>query len=86
MTTVVYAFPDDLLDAQRDWYAVYALLADRAATGTQTTVLRRRLQRLSVRVATHPHWAAYAGGAPTARMALREQARPRGQGNGVRRL
>lgn len=72
---MTYAFPEDLLTAQRDWYAVYGLLADRTATAMQTTVLRRRLQRLSVRVSTHPHWATYAGRAPEARMALREQAR-----------
>lgn len=74
---MTYSFPDDLLQAQREWYAVYGQLADRTLSGTaaQTTVLRRLLTRLSVRVATHPYWATQPGRAPSARMALRELAR-----------
>ncbi|HEY3478039.1 MAG TPA: hypothetical protein VGL02_03985 [Streptomyces sp.] len=72
---MAYSFPQDLLEAQRDWYVVYGLLADRSCSAAQSTVLRRRLQRLSVRVSTHPHWATYAGRAPEARMALREVVR-----------
>lgn len=68
-------FPDDLVAAQRDWYVAYQQLADRAGGSAQTTVLRRRLQRLSVRIATHPHWTTLAGRAPAARMALRQMAR-----------
>ncbi|AEW99025.1 hypothetical protein [Streptantibioticus cattleyicolor] len=66
-----YAFPDDLLQAQRDWYATYRALAatERPA---ETTVLRRRLQRLSVRISTHPYWADLGGSAPAARVALKQ--------------
>jgi hypothetical protein len=63
-------FPADLIEAQRDWYVTYGQLAD-APTGTQTTVLRRRLQRLSVRISTHPYWASLPGTAPAARMELK---------------
>lgn len=73
----MYIFPHDLLQAQRDWYAVYAQLADRTTTSTaaRTTTLRRRLHRLSVQVSTHPYWEAHTGRAPEARMALRQLAR-----------
>ncbi|MDJ0342090.1 hypothetical protein QMK19_01705 [Streptomyces sp. H10-C2] len=64
-------FPHDLLQAQRDWYTTYRLLAD--SQGTQTAVLRRRLQRLSVRISTHPHWATRPD-APAARMELKQLA------------
>ncbi|WP_329129162.1 hypothetical protein OG552_02455 [Streptomyces sp. NBC_01476] len=68
------AFPDDLLQAQRDWYATYRELAGNGAGGTQTTVLRRRLVRLSVRITAHPFWATVPDVAPAARMALKEMA------------
>ncbi len=68
-----YAFPDDLLEAQRDWYAVYHRLAGARHTA-QTTVLRRQLLRLSVQISTHPYWAALSGGAPAARMELKQAA------------
>lgn len=75
---MTYAFPADLLAAQHDWYTVYGQLAERSwSSAMQTAVLRRRLQRLSVQIATHPHWATYAGRAPEARTALRELARTR---------
>ncbi|MGW7249033.1 hypothetical protein [Streptomyces decoyicus] len=67
-----YAFPDDLLRAQRDWYTAYRQLAQEE-NPSQTTVLRRTLQRLSVRIATHPYWATIPGRAPAARMALKQQ-------------
>jgi hypothetical protein len=70
---MTYAFPDDLLQAQRDWYAVYRQLAG-AEHETQTTVLRRALQRLSVRISTHPYWATLPGTAPAARMELKQVA------------
>ncbi|MEW2521702.1 hypothetical protein [Actinacidiphila alni] len=35
-------------------------------------MLRRRLQRLSVRISTHPYWASLPGTAPAARMELKE--------------
>lgn len=74
---MTYSFPDDLVHAQRDWYAAYGQLAARPSHGTaaQTTVLRRHLTRLSVRISTHPYWVTHAGRAPAARMALREVAR-----------
>ncbi|SCE51242.1 hypothetical protein GA0115240_17241, partial [Streptomyces sp. DvalAA-14] len=33
-----HAFPDDLIQAQRDWYSTYRELAGSGATGAQTTV------------------------------------------------
>ncbi|WP_203674253.1 MULTISPECIES: hypothetical protein [unclassified Streptomyces] len=73
----MYSFPDDLVQTQRAWYAAYGQLAIRPShsTAAQTTVLRRQLTRLSVRISTHPYWAAHPGRPPAARMALRELAR-----------
>ncbi|KIZ15619.1 hypothetical protein [Streptomyces natalensis] len=68
-----YDFPADLLQAQRDWYTAYRQLAEEE-NPSQTTVLRRTLQRLSVRIATDPYWASIPGRAPAARMALKQQA------------
>lgn len=64
-----HTFPADLVQAQRDWYATYRQLA--GAAGTQTTVLRRRLVRLSVQVTAHPYWATLPNSAPAARMQLK---------------
>jgi hypothetical protein len=64
-----HTFPADLVQAQRDWYATYRQLA--GAAGTQTTVLRRRLVRLSVLVTAHPYWATVPDSAPAARMQLK---------------
>lgn len=64
-----HTFPADLVQAQRDWYATYRQLAGSA--GTQTTVLRRRLVRLSVLVAAHPYWATVPDSGPAARMQLK---------------
>ncbi|UQA97831.1 hypothetical protein K9S39_19565 [Streptomyces halobius] len=58
-----YAFPDDLMQAQRDWYTAYRQLAT-TENPAQTTVLRRTLQRLSVRISTDPYWATIPGRAP----------------------
>lgn len=68
-----YSFPNDLLQAQRDWYTVYGQLAA-ASHASQTTVLRRTLQRLSVRISTHPYWATIPGRAPAARLELKQTA------------
>lgn len=68
-----YDFPRDLIEAQREWYAAYRQLAT-TENAAQTTVLRRTLQRLSVRIATDPYWASIPGRAPAARMALKQQA------------
>lgn len=65
-------FPADLVSAQRAWYATYRQLA--SAEGTRTTVLRRRLVRLSVLVAAHPYWATVPHDAPAARMRLKSLA------------
>ena len=67
-----HPFPDDLIQAQRDWYTTYRQLADTAGSGTQTTVLRRRLVRLSVRITAHPFWTTLPDSAPAARMELKE--------------
>ncbi|GLW18717.1 hypothetical protein ACFXN2_04785 [Streptomyces kronopolitis] len=67
-----YAFPNDLVQAQRAWYTAYRQLSQEEDPA-RTTVLRRTLQRLSVRIATHPYWATIPGGAPAARMALKQQ-------------
>ncbi|WP_052397676.1 hypothetical protein [Streptomyces sp. NRRL F-5123] len=64
-----HTFPADLVQAQREWYVTYRQLA--ASAGTQTTVLRRRLVRLSVLVAAHPFWATVPDCGPAARMQLK---------------
>jgi hypothetical protein len=69
-----HTFPADLVQAQRDWYATYRELAASGGSGTHTTVLRRRLVRLSVRITAHPFWATLPGSAPAARMELKEMA------------
>ncbi|MFL4497464.1 hypothetical protein ACJ6WD_40440 [Streptomyces sp. VTCC 41912] len=68
-----YDFPDDLVQAQSAWYAAYRQLSA-GENPTQTTVLRRQLQRLSVQIASHPYWDRVPGRAPAARMALKERA------------
>ncbi|OQR60657.1 hypothetical protein B6E66_28015 [Streptomyces maremycinicus] len=45
-------FPDDLVQAQQEWSAVYRQLSARPGR----TALRRRLHRLSVQVFFHPYW------------------------------
>ncbi|MCA1221929.1 hypothetical protein [Streptomyces sp. 8L] len=47
-------FPDDLVQTQAAWNATYDALA--APRPRDTTVLRRRLLRLSVRLWWHPYW------------------------------
>lgn len=70
---VNHTFPDDLMEAQRSWYAVYHRLAT-SQHAAQTTVMRRELLRLSVRISTHPYWADLPSGVPAARMALKQAA------------
>lgn len=72
-------FPLDLVRVQAAWADTYAELAS-AGTGS-TTVLRRRLLRLSVRLWWHPFWET-AGAGPGARVALRELVRA-GHGTGA---
>jgi hypothetical protein len=67
------AFPDDLVQAQRDWDATYEALAAPRQHGT--TALRRRLLRLSARIWWHPFWTTRPSGVPAARAELRRQAR-----------
>ncbi|WP_343242222.1 hypothetical protein [Streptomyces sp. SID9727] len=50
----------------------------------RSTVLRRRLLRLSVLLHTHPFWSTAPGGAPAARVELRRQARSAAQRRGER--
>ncbi|MET9424615.1 hypothetical protein ABZY06_28420 [Streptomyces sp. NPDC006540] len=47
-------FPDDLMQAQREWDRVYRALAAPRPYGTAE--LRRRLLRLSARIFTDPVW------------------------------
>ncbi|MFF5273776.1 hypothetical protein [Streptomyces sp. NPDC000133] len=47
--------PEDLITAQRAWERTYRSLAD-PANRQQTTALRRRLLKLSVKVWWHPYW------------------------------
>jgi hypothetical protein len=70
---MTHTFPDDLLQAQRDWYTAYRQLAG-TEHPSQTTVLRRTLQRLSVQISTHPYWASIPGRAPAARLELKQTA------------
>ncbi|MFI0156428.1 hypothetical protein [Streptomyces lydicus] len=49
-----------VLQAQRAWYTSHRQLA-REENPSQTTVLRRTLQHLSVQIATHPYWATIPG-------------------------
>lgn len=48
---MAHTFPDDLVQAQRDWYRTYRQLVD--ADVQQTAALRRTLLRLSVRIASY---------------------------------
>jgi hypothetical protein len=60
------------MQTQRDWNRTYEALAQRPP---QTTALRRRLQELSSRLASHPYWHTQAGRSPAAKVELRRQAR-----------
>ncbi|MFD9636911.1 hypothetical protein [Streptomyces violascens] len=64
-------FPPDLVQTQREWTRTY----DALALQPFRTVLRRRLQRLSSRIARHPYWSAGSGRSPAARTELLRQAR-----------
>ncbi|WP_030186983.1 hypothetical protein [Streptomyces sp. NRRL S-813] len=65
-------FPSDLMQLQADWHRTYEA---RAAPGrTASTVLRRRLYWLSVRLWWHPYWTG-PGRMPAARTELSRQAR-----------
>jgi len=65
-------FPPDLIKVQRDWNRTYAALGRRPV---HTAALRRRLQQLSARLASHPFWETRAGRAPAARVELRRRVR-----------
>ncbi|MEV3926440.1 MULTISPECIES: hypothetical protein [Actinomycetes] len=67
-------FPLDLLQAQREWTRTY----DALALQPFRTVLRRRLQLLSSRIARHPYWSAGPGHSSADRTELRRQARAAG--------
>ncbi|MFJ2884352.1 hypothetical protein ACIPJN_38755 [Streptomyces sp. NPDC086796] len=64
-------YPDDLVQAQRDWLATYRQLAE--PRPRHTTVLRRRLLDLSAQVQWHPFWSTPPG-TPAARVELRRLA------------
>ncbi|MFF3943140.1 hypothetical protein [Streptomyces phaeofaciens] len=68
------AFPDDLVQTQRAWNLTYRALA--APRPRNTTVLRRRLLHLSVRLWWHPYGTTVPS-ALAARVRLRETARAR---------
>ncbi|WP_326600940.1 hypothetical protein OG930_45025 [Streptomyces sp. NBC_01799] len=72
------AFPQNLVQAQRDWIRTYEALAQ--PHPHRNTVLRRRLLELSAQIWWHPFFTTGAGRAPTAREELRRLARERGQG------
>lgn len=65
-------FPPDLMQLQADWHRTYEALT--ASDPVRTTVLRRRLQWLSVRLWWHPYWSG-PGRTPAARAELRDQVR-----------
>ncbi|MFK0230854.1 hypothetical protein ACIQUL_34375 [Streptomyces sp. NPDC090303] len=77
-----HPFPDDLVSAQEAWTRTYAALARPRTPGTAgTTVLRRRLIRLSAAVYFHPYWSRprpAAGRADLLRQ-VRERQRARGE-------
>ncbi|WP_329468714.1 hypothetical protein [Streptomyces sp. NBC_01431] len=68
---MVRIFPPDLLQAQREWTRTYEALAHQPFR----TVLRRRLQLLSSRIARHSYWSAKGGRPSSDRTELRRQAR-----------
>jgi hypothetical protein len=70
-------FPPELTQTQRDWNRTYEALAQQPP---QTTALRRRLQELSSRLASHPHWGSQTGRSPAAKVELRRQVRSREEG------
>ncbi|MFD7030235.1 hypothetical protein ACFWAR_19550 [Streptomyces sp. NPDC059917] len=67
-------FPDSLVMIQAEWLLTYD-----APAGASTTVLRRRLIKLSLQLYAHPYWAA-PGRSPAAWVELRRRARARGWG------
>ncbi|TQK44461.1 hypothetical protein FBY35_5965 [Streptomyces sp. SLBN-118] len=69
-------FPDDLVQAQRDWIRTYEELACRSPVAS-TTALRRRLIQLPCGLASHPFWTE-AGQSSAALAELRHHARARG--------
>ncbi|CAL9278927.1 hypothetical protein [Streptomyces sp. SudanB135_2055] len=68
-------FPDDLVQTQAAWNATYDALA--APRPRDTTALRHRLLRLSVRLWWHPYWKT-APSVSVARTELRQMVRARG--------
>ncbi|MER6206380.1 hypothetical protein [Streptomyces sp. NPDC001642] len=65
-------FPRDLIQTQRQRTRTYAALERRPY---DTVALRRRLQRLDTRIASHPFWRTPAGRSPAAKVELREWVR-----------
>ncbi|MGZ2362381.1 hypothetical protein LRE75_37995 [Streptomyces sp. 372A] len=75
-----FRFPNDLVRVQRAWNDTYQALA--VPNPRHSTVLRRRLLRLSVLLHTHPFWSTTPGGAPAAQVELRRRARSAAQRRG----
>lgn len=71
MMGMAHVFPEGLLQAQIDWYATYGRMAE--APDDEAVPLRRRLLRLSTRIARDPYWEQVTDG-PVARMELKERA------------
>ncbi|MET9425810.1 hypothetical protein ABZY06_34855 [Streptomyces sp. NPDC006540] len=65
------AFPDDLVQAQRDFDRAYAALA--VPRPRAYTPLRRRLLRLSAELMWHPFWGRSTAPSPTGWAELRGQ-------------
>ncbi|MGP3980636.1 hypothetical protein [Streptomyces sp. KR80] len=61
--------PHDLVQIQRAWHGTYRALAE---SPSNSAALRRRLQVLSSRIASHPFWKS---APPAVRVELRRQAR-----------
>ncbi|WP_371794732.1 hypothetical protein [Streptomyces sp. NBC_01718] len=70
-------FPQDLVQAQRDWIRTYEALAHPGLSCN--TELRRRLLELSAQIWWHPFFTAGGGRVPAARVELRRLARERAQ-------
>ncbi|WP_369245018.1 hypothetical protein [Streptomyces sp. R41] len=75
-----HTFPDDLVEAQRDWNRTYEALARR--NPARTRVLRRQLLELSRQLVGHPFWSTTAGSSRTAWAELRREARAQPESEG----
>ncbi|WP_405914467.1 hypothetical protein [Streptomyces sp. NBC_00963] len=72
-TSVMESFPDELVQAQREWSRTYAELS--VPRPRNPTALRRRLLRLSLWIEQHPFFRTGPGRSPAARFELRRLVR-----------